>query len=136
VGNWAFQRGIRLDFVRSGKSVENAHIETFNGEFRDECLNENWFISLGRHRKTACANEPSSTANGCAGRPVRGARHRIATRSAGVWFANLPSSGAPGLSVRASPSENTMAGRDDCGPSEQLYQANECEDPYEGEAAQ
>ncbi len=32
--------------------MENAHIESFNGKFRDECLNENWFISLddARHK--------------------------------------------------------------------------------------
>jgi putative transposase len=43
---WAYQRGVKLDFIRPGKPVENAFIESFNGKFRDECLNENWFISL------------------------------------------------------------------------------------------
>jgi putative transposase len=51
VDSWAFQRGIRLDFIRPGKPVENAHIESFNGKFRDECLNENWFISLDDARQ-------------------------------------------------------------------------------------
>lgn len=48
---WAYQRGIRLAFIRPGKPVENAYIESFNGRFRDECLNENWFLSLDHARR-------------------------------------------------------------------------------------
>ena len=29
-----------------GKPIENAYVESFNGKFRDECLNEHWFVSL------------------------------------------------------------------------------------------
>jgi putative transposase len=43
---WAYQRGVRLNFIRPGKPVENAYAESFIGRFRDECLNENWFVSL------------------------------------------------------------------------------------------
>lgn len=43
---WAHERGVKLAFIRPGKPVENAFVESFNGKFRDECLNENWFISL------------------------------------------------------------------------------------------
>jgi putative transposase len=43
---WAHARGVKLAFIRPGKPVENAFIESFNGKFRDECLNENWFTSL------------------------------------------------------------------------------------------
>jgi len=35
-----------LDFSRPGKPTDNAFIESFNGSFRDECLNTNWFLSL------------------------------------------------------------------------------------------
>jgi putative transposase len=48
---WAYQRGVKLTFIRPGKPVENAYIESFNGRFRDECLNENWFLSLEHARK-------------------------------------------------------------------------------------
>ncbi len=48
---WAYQRGIHLRFIRPGKPVENAYIESFNGKFRDECLNENWFMSLDHARQ-------------------------------------------------------------------------------------
>lgn len=43
---WAYRRGIKLNFIRPGKPVENAYIESFIGRLRDECLNENWFASL------------------------------------------------------------------------------------------
>ncbi|OXS96823.1 hypothetical protein B7H01_04025 [Pandoraea apista] len=47
---WAYEVGITLSFIRPGKPVENAYIESVNGRFRDECLNEHWFVSL-RHAK-------------------------------------------------------------------------------------
>jgi len=48
---WAYQRGIRLHFIRPGKPVENAYIESFNGRLRDECLNQNWFLTLEHARE-------------------------------------------------------------------------------------
>ncbi|MBX9659752.1 MAG: IS3 family transposase [Nitrospiraceae bacterium] len=43
---WAHEHGVKLDFIRPGKPVENAVIESFNGRFRDECLNAQVFVSL------------------------------------------------------------------------------------------
>jgi putative transposase len=43
---WAYENGVTLDFSRPGKPTDNAYIESFNGSFRDECLNVNWFLSL------------------------------------------------------------------------------------------
>jgi putative transposase len=43
---WAYRNGVKLNFIRPGKPVENAFAESFIGRLRDECLNENWFISL------------------------------------------------------------------------------------------
>ena len=43
---WAYRRGEQLDFIRPGKPVENAFIESFNGRLRDECLNVHQFASL------------------------------------------------------------------------------------------
>jgi putative transposase len=43
---WAYRRGVKLNFIRPGKPIENAYAESFIGRLRDECLNENWFISL------------------------------------------------------------------------------------------
>ncbi len=44
--DWAYRRGVQLDFIRPGKPVENAHIESFNGRLRDECLNVHQFLTL------------------------------------------------------------------------------------------
>ncbi len=43
---WAFAHGVKLQFIRPGRPMENGHCESFNGRFRDECLNENWFLDL------------------------------------------------------------------------------------------
>ena len=48
---WAWRRGVTLDFIRPGKPNENAHIESFNGRLRDECLNVNQFVSLDDARQ-------------------------------------------------------------------------------------
>jgi putative transposase len=39
--NWAWKNGVKLDFSRLGKLVDNAFIESFNRTFRNECLNDN-----------------------------------------------------------------------------------------------
>ena len=43
---WAHARGVKLFLIEPGKPNQNAYIESFNGRFRDECLNEHWFTSL------------------------------------------------------------------------------------------
>jgi putative transposase len=43
---WAFMYDVTLDFSRPGRPTDNAYIESFNGKFRVECLNTNWFLSL------------------------------------------------------------------------------------------
>ncbi len=43
---WAYENKVTLDFSRPDKPTANALIESFNGRFRDECLNVNWFSSL------------------------------------------------------------------------------------------
>jgi putative transposase len=43
---WAYEHDVIIDFSRPGKPMDNALVESFNGSFRDECLNVNWFLSL------------------------------------------------------------------------------------------
>lgn len=43
---WAYENNVVLDFSKLGKPTDNAFIESFNGSFRYECLNVNWFLSL------------------------------------------------------------------------------------------
>jgi transposase InsO family protein len=47
---WACQHGVQLKLIQAGKPTQNAFIESFNGRFRDECLNDHWFTSLPQAR--------------------------------------------------------------------------------------
>jgi putative transposase len=47
---WAYAHHVCLDFIRPGKPVENAFVESFNGKLRDECLNEEVFATLAEAR--------------------------------------------------------------------------------------
>lgn len=47
---WANRHGVKLHFIDPGKPVQNAYIESFNGKFRDECLDQNWFTDLADAR--------------------------------------------------------------------------------------
>jgi putative transposase len=48
---WAYAHGVRLHFIAPGRPVQNAHIESFHGRFRDECLNEAWVLTLADARR-------------------------------------------------------------------------------------
>lgn len=43
---WAYWNHVELDFSRPGKPSDNALVEAFNSRFRQECLNQHWFLSL------------------------------------------------------------------------------------------
>jgi transposase InsO family protein len=47
---WAHRKGVALRLIEPGKPNQNAYVESFNGRFRDECLNEHWFVSLAHAR--------------------------------------------------------------------------------------
>lgn len=46
VDQWAYWNKVELDFSRPGRPTDNAFIESFNGRFRAECLNQHWFLSV------------------------------------------------------------------------------------------
>lgn len=52
---WAARQGIEVQFIEPGKPMQNAFAESFNGRFRDECLNTNWFESLADARRLISA---------------------------------------------------------------------------------
>lgn len=52
---WAYENGVQLKLIQPGKPTQNAFIESFNGRFRDECLNEHWFTSLAHAREVVGA---------------------------------------------------------------------------------
>ena len=70
VDRWAYHHQTRIDFSRPGKPTDNCHIETFNGSFRDECLNLRWFEQLEEAKEIIEAwrrdyneSQPHSTLN-------------------------------------------------------------------------
>ena len=48
---WAYHNQVRIDFSRLGKPTDNAHIESFNGTLRAECLDVHWFANLTEARQ-------------------------------------------------------------------------------------
>jgi putative transposase len=48
---WAYQRHVELDFIDPGRPMQNGYLESFNGKFRDECLNVHWFRNLADARQ-------------------------------------------------------------------------------------
>ncbi len=49
---WSQRVGATLRFIQPGKPIQNALVESFNGKFRDACLNEHWFIDIADARRT------------------------------------------------------------------------------------
>jgi putative transposase len=49
--SWATEKKVELHFIDPGKPVQNCFVESFNGKFRDECLNGQWFTSLEDARR-------------------------------------------------------------------------------------
>jgi putative transposase len=43
---WALEKKIELVHIEPGRPVQNAHVESFHGKLRDECLNASWFGNL------------------------------------------------------------------------------------------
>lgn len=83
---WARDRHVRLHYIAPGKPTQNAYVESFNGKFRDECLNENTFDSLGEAREEIerWRNDYNST------RPHRGLANKRLKRSRGHFKTNRP----------------------------------------------
>lgn len=52
---WTYRHGIQHILIEPGKPMQNGYIESFNGKFRDECLNEQWFETIGQARTTTAA---------------------------------------------------------------------------------
>ncbi|WP_152638828.1 IS3 family transposase, partial [Marinobacter santoriniensis] len=48
---WAYRHNVELKLIQPGKPMQNGYVESFNGKFRDECLNEHWFQDLAHARE-------------------------------------------------------------------------------------
>ena len=51
VDQWAYEQGLHWHTIQPGRPMENGYVESLNGRFRDECLNENWFTDLADARE-------------------------------------------------------------------------------------
>jgi putative transposase len=97
---WCMDRNITANYIQPGKPVQNSHVESFNGRFRDECLNASWFRNLFEaRRRIANWREDYNSA-----RPHSGLAYRTPDEFAAQW--QRPSSASdripqPGPSVQA-----------------------------------
>jgi putative transposase len=80
---WAYDRGVSLRLIQAGKPMQNAYVESFNGKFRDECLNEHWFRSLAEARHIVGAWRMDYNQ----GRPHSALGYRTPAEFAAVWRA-------------------------------------------------
>lgn len=74
---------VTLDFSRPGKPTDNAFVESFNGKFRSECLNTNWFLSLdeaARKCETRRRGYNEFRPHSAIGNQVPAALHRTASK--------------------------------------------------------
>ncbi len=78
---WCIERKITANYIQPGKPVQNCHIESFNGRFRDECLNASWFRNLfeARHRIANWREDYNSA------RPHSGLAYRTPGEFAAQW---------------------------------------------------
>ena len=86
---WCMEYKITANYIQPGKPVQNSHIESFNGRFRDECLNANWFRNLfdARQRIAMWQDDYNSA------RPHSALAHRTPGEFAAQW--QLPLSSLP-----------------------------------------
>ena len=87
---WAYEHRVHLHFIQPGRPIQNAFVESFNGRFRDECLNQHWFTSLGDARAHIEAWRDDYNAR----RPHSGLGHRTPIEFAGLTL-GLRSPSAP-----------------------------------------
>ena len=61
VDQWAYEQGLQWHTIKPGRPMENGYVESFNGRFRDECLNENWFSDLADARRRSPSGSRTTT---------------------------------------------------------------------------
>jgi len=47
---WSKENNVKLGFIQPGKPTQNAFVESLNGKFRNECLNQHWFRTMEEAR--------------------------------------------------------------------------------------
>ncbi|WP_130417258.1 integrase core domain-containing protein [Edaphobacter modestus] len=83
---------MKIDFSRPGKPTDNAFCESFNGTFRSECLDTNWFSDLEDAKRIIEAwrgEQCESSSQGSRLQDTRGIRYqrpRVSLRGSGKGF--------------------------------------------------
>lgn len=99
---WAYARDVKLHFIEPGKPSQNGYIESFNGKFRDECLNENYFLDIPDCRRiTGVWRQDYNTE-----RPHSALGNQ--TPAAFRATAELPTVAAPAEGASAAPMDNSL----------------------------
>jgi putative transposase len=102
---WCIDRKIAMHHIQPGKPMQNGHVESFNGRFRDECLNANWFRNLFHARiKIAVWRDDYNSA-----RPHSGLAYRTPDEFAAQW--QRPSSSAHLLPQSEPPVKASLTAR-------------------------
>jgi putative transposase len=102
---WCIERKITMNHIQPGKPMQNGHIESFNGRFRDECLNTHWFRNLFDARmKIAVWRDDYNGA-----RPHSGLAYRTPAEFAAQW--QRPSSSAHSIPQSEPPLKAPLAAR-------------------------
>jgi len=78
---WAHQNDVRLEFSRPGRPTDNPVIESFNGRFREECLDLHWFADLAEARRVVEAWRIAYHTE----RPHRALGNRTPAEILGAW---------------------------------------------------
>ena len=88
---WAYRHRVQLEFSRPGKPTDNAYVESFNGHFRAECLDQHWFESVeeARHMIEAWRVEYNTE------RPHRSLKQQTPAAFAAAWTAPSEPSDQP-----------------------------------------
>jgi putative transposase len=102
---WCIERKITMHHIQPGKPMQNGYVESFNGRFRDECLNANWFSNLfdARIKIAVWRNDYNSA------RPHSGLAYQTPDEFAAQW--QRPSSSTPSIPHAEPPVKASLTAR-------------------------
>lgn len=88
---WCLEQKIGMHHIQPGKPMQNGHVESFNGRFRDECLNASWFRNLFDARRKIASWQDDYNQN----RPHSSLGYRTPNEFGSQW--QRPSSSLTGV---------------------------------------
>ncbi len=101
---WAYAREVKLQFIEPGKPMQNGYIESFNGKFRDECLNAHWFMDLPDARQITEKHRVDYNEQ----RPHSSLGRKTPAEFAAVATAELPTAAVPVEGASTAAMDNSL----------------------------